>query len=153
MSIIAKETEAATIGGSSGAIANKMCTKAIALALGCKVSGTYSDNQLVQLDHLVEATLNKFSCYWYLYTPAQTEEDHDVNSVHVQSTYAVTTKLTVTLSYVNSNTHTVENPNIIFNIGEIDVETYIFDYDMLTGDIPAIINIIPTADGTYKYNY
>lgn len=41
------ETEAASIGGGGGAVDKKCCTKSRAVALGCKVDGSYVDNQLI----------------------------------------------------------------------------------------------------------
>lgn len=52
MSKIATEQEAYNIGGSSSPVDKKMCTKARAIALGCTVNGSYTDNQLVQLADL-----------------------------------------------------------------------------------------------------
>lgn len=49
---IATEGEAASIGGGSGAVSKKCCTKSRAIGLGCQVKGSYKDNQLVQLQDL-----------------------------------------------------------------------------------------------------
>lgn len=49
---IATEEEAANIGGGIGAVSKKCCTKSRAVELGCQVSGTYSNNQLVQQSDL-----------------------------------------------------------------------------------------------------
>ena len=55
MSKIALETEAYSIGGEGTPAANKCCTKSRAEALGCNVSGSYANNQLVQLADLAAA--------------------------------------------------------------------------------------------------
>ena len=48
MGKIATESYAASKGGGSTSTGNKCCTKSRAESLGCKVSGSYSSNQLVQ---------------------------------------------------------------------------------------------------------
>lgn len=56
---IALESEAKSIGGSSlSVITNKMCTKARAEALGCKITGSYASNQLVAKDDLSKKTVS-----------------------------------------------------------------------------------------------
>lgn len=52
MGIIATEQQAASIGGGSPYTNNLCCTKARAQALGCTVSGSYANNQLVELSSL-----------------------------------------------------------------------------------------------------
>ena len=53
---IATEAEARAVGGSSAIITNLLCvTKTRAIALGCKVSGTYETNQLVRYSDLSKA--------------------------------------------------------------------------------------------------
>lgn len=52
MGKIATEQEAYNIGKSGIPTSNKCCTKTRAEELGCKVSGVYESNQLVQLVHL-----------------------------------------------------------------------------------------------------
>ena len=53
--IIAKESEAAAIGGGTTNTGNKCATKLRALALGCIVKGTYADNQLTCLKDIKKA--------------------------------------------------------------------------------------------------
>ena len=56
---IALESEAKSIGGSSLSVTtNKMCTKAQAETLGCKVTGSYAYNQLVAKDDLSKNTVS-----------------------------------------------------------------------------------------------
>lgn len=56
---IALESEAKIIGGSSLSVTtNKMCTKARAEELGCKVTGSYASNQLVAKDDLSKNTVS-----------------------------------------------------------------------------------------------
>lgn len=54
--IIATEAQAASIGGGSSYTANLMVTRVRAVALGCSISGSYSDNQLVCLKDLYKAS-------------------------------------------------------------------------------------------------
>lgn len=55
MGKIATEQEAYNIGGIGTPTKEKCCTKTRAEALGCKVSGSYTNNQLVQLQDLSKA--------------------------------------------------------------------------------------------------
>ncbi len=53
---IATEAEAKAVGGSSASITTNLCvTKTRAIALGCKVSGTYETNQLNRYSDLSKA--------------------------------------------------------------------------------------------------
>ena len=53
---IATEAEAKTIGGSTGSVTTNLCViKTRAVALGCNVSGSYADNQLVMFSDLSKA--------------------------------------------------------------------------------------------------
>lgn len=53
---IATEAEAKTIGGSTGSVTTNLCViKSRATALGCSVSGSYADNQLVMFSDLSKA--------------------------------------------------------------------------------------------------
>ena len=52
MGKIATEQEAYSIGKVGTPVTNKCCTKARAEALGCAVSGSYQNNQLVQTDNV-----------------------------------------------------------------------------------------------------
>lgn len=54
--IIATEAQAASIGGGSSYTANLMVTRVRAVALGCSISGSYSNNQLVCLKDLYKAS-------------------------------------------------------------------------------------------------
>ena len=62
MGKIATEQEAHDIGGSGTPVSNKCCTSQRARELGCKVSGMYTINQLVQVEDLsVQAITVAFS--------------------------------------------------------------------------------------------
>lgn len=52
MGKIATEQEAYDIGKQGTPNGNKCCTKSRAEVLGCMINGSYSNNQLVQLEHL-----------------------------------------------------------------------------------------------------
>lgn len=54
---IALETYAASVGGGSGAVSKKCCTKTRAEALGCNVSGSYAAKRLVPQTVLSKASV------------------------------------------------------------------------------------------------
>ena len=62
MSKIATEQEAYNIGKLGTPVTNKCCTKERAEELGCKVNGSYSSNQLVQLSDLTK-NLPEYNIY------------------------------------------------------------------------------------------
>ena len=73
---IATENEAYAKGGSisGNPSGNKCCTKARAKALGCDVSGTYADNQLVKYQDLSKTAgyyLRNMTSYYVLNFRAQ----------------------------------------------------------------------------------
>lgn len=60
MTIIATEYDAAVIGGGGSYTSNLMATRTRAAALGCGISGSYADNQLVRKSALYK--LNSCGC-------------------------------------------------------------------------------------------
>ena len=60
--IIATELQASNIGGGSPYTSNLAVTKVRAVALGCNVRGTYSDNQLVALKDLAKDISKYCTC-------------------------------------------------------------------------------------------
>ena len=144
--LIATEAYAKSIGGTNASYTSNLgCTKSRAIALGCDVARTYTDNQLVRKEDLSKKTIT------LQYTLKNNSTDY-FNNVLISAgncrftgTFAPKTTLystsapsgkswTITINGITSNTYMVyAAPSFRCNNYYLDINTYRFDIAISSG--------------------
>lgn len=155
MGKIATEQEAYSIGNVGTPMGNKCCTKARAEALGCKVSGTYLTNQLVQKEHLSKAYVLK-TIGIYIDIEIQTGDGTTFNNV---KNYAIGT---LKISCGNTFYETYNFKNVDWRVRSDHKSIYVYDpsgttiYAPESGPLEAnfefVLTDLPTTDARTDYN-
>ena len=138
--IIATETYAQSIGGVPiSYISNLGCTKSRAIALGCDVAGTYTDNQLVRKEDLSKKTitlqyaLKNISSDYLTNVRIQAGSCVFAGNLPVDSVLYTTTapsgkSWTITINGSTSTTYMVyPTPHFSCHDYYLDINTYRFD--------------------------